>query len=177
MRAYLVGLRGGAVFLSSSDAGLLRRWLQDEVPLWCILEGLDKAAEKRRAKRLRTPLSLQHAKPFIKASEAVRVSGLEGLVQELRHDEHSEVRSLAAELALAGTGEEAVARITRFHETRWETVDQEAWLARASEELGDLKEFVSEERFRALCVETARDLLRQEHPALCATRVWDTVQG
>ena len=179
VRAYLVGLRGGGVFLSSSDAGLLRRWLQDQVPLWRILEGLDRAAEKRRAKRMRTPLSLQHAKPFVGAGAdgglaSERVSGLQGLVEELRADPSGPVRELAAELACASSEEEAVRRITRFHETRWESVDQHPWLARAEEELGDLKELVSEERFRALCVETARDLHRQQHPALCATRVWDT---
>jgi len=179
VRAYLVGLRGGAPFLSSADARLLKRWLDQELPLWFILEGLDKAAAKRRGRRLRTPLSLQHAKAFVKPGDdpAPRVSGLSRLVRELSAHADPEVRRLSAELADAPTCEAAVARITQWHESRWERADRQPWLQRAADELADLSDLVSEERFKSLCAETARDLMRQQVPALCASRVWDTVEG
>lgn len=165
VRAYLVGLRGGAVFLSSSDARLLQRWLDDEVPLWLILEGLDKAAEKRRAKRQRTPLSLQHAKGHVNKGLKTlerRVPAVHTLAQE------------APDLQLGETPESAVKAIVAFHESSWDHSDQEAWRAKAAKELEPLRDVLSAERFRILVEETARDLLRQARPELCASRLWDT---
>ncbi len=179
VRAYLVGLRGGAPFLSSADARLLKRWLDQDLPLWLILEGLDKAAAKRRERRLRTPLSLQHAKAFVKVESDLvpRVSGLSSLIRDLSTHADPQVRELSTELADAPSCEAAVARITQWHESRWEQADRALWLEKAADELEDLKELVSEERFKSLCAETARDLMRQQVPALCASRVWDTVEG
>jgi hypothetical protein len=177
VRAYLVGLRGGAFFLSSSDARLLQRWIEDQVPVWLILEGLDKAAEKRRAKRQRTPLSLQHAKAHVKKGlvrSEHRVNALPGLAEELAAKADPELSRLAETLKTA-TPEAGVAAMTAFHETRWEDADQAPWLARAEAELDALKSVLSPDRFRELVHETARDLMRQSTPELCASRAWDTV--
>ena len=51
--AHLVSLRGGAPFLSSSDARLLMSWLNQGVPVPLLLHALEEAAESRRKKRLR----------------------------------------------------------------------------------------------------------------------------
>lgn len=153
------------MFLSSSDARLLQRWLDDEVPLWLILEGLDKAAEKRRAKRQRTPLSLQHAKGHVNKGLKTlerRVPAVHTLAQE------------APDLQLGETPESAVKAIVAFHESSWDHSDQEAWRAKAAKELEPLRDVLSAERFRILVEETARDLLRQARPELCASRLWDT---
>ena len=62
IRAYLVGIRGGAPFLSGADCRLLVDWLDDEVPMPAILCAIDRVSLRRRSKRVRTRLSLNSCK-------------------------------------------------------------------------------------------------------------------
>ena len=62
VRAHLVTLRGRALFLSPLDGRLLLEWLEAGVTVPFILKTLEEAAEKRRAKRLKSPLKLSSIK-------------------------------------------------------------------------------------------------------------------
>jgi hypothetical protein len=62
VRAHLVVLRGGAPFLSPTDAAALLEWLDRDVPVPLLLAALEDAAERRRRLRSRSPLSLQNAR-------------------------------------------------------------------------------------------------------------------
>ena len=59
IRAYLVEVRGGAPFLSGADAQLLVHWLETKVPVPLILACIDRVAERRRKKRVRSRLTLK----------------------------------------------------------------------------------------------------------------------
>ena len=62
IRSYLIGVRGGAPFLSGADCRLLVHWLDDQVPEPVILSAIDRVSLRRRAKRVRTRLSLNSCK-------------------------------------------------------------------------------------------------------------------
>ncbi|MCB9743598.1 MAG: hypothetical protein H6740_13440 [Alphaproteobacteria bacterium] len=189
VRAHLVVLRGGAPFLSPFDAQLLLEWLRDGVSVPIILRALEQAAERRRAKRSRAPLSLKHARGGVKTEMArklptIRLSDtrLQPIIEGLRASADPEERAAAEALAaLEGEGEvlleQALGVSRRFFERAWDAADQEALLARAESELGDLAELMSGAQLRHAREEVARDLLRQQHPLLSAARLWDTVVG
>lgn len=59
---HLVTLRGGGLFLSSSDALLLLQWLEEGVPVSNVLCALERAEIGRRDRQSRRPLSLSAAK-------------------------------------------------------------------------------------------------------------------
>lgn len=74
VRAHLVMLRGGAPFLSSSDAWRLVRWLEQGVEVQSVLLALERAAAFRHRQRLagkptRLPLSLGTASRHMGKSE------------------------------------------------------------------------------------------------------------
>lgn len=58
VRAYLVSVRGGAPFLSSLDARLLRAWLEAGVRVGLVARAIDAVNRKRLAQRVRAPLAL-----------------------------------------------------------------------------------------------------------------------
>ncbi len=76
VRAHLVSLRGGAPFFSSADGQLLLRWLDQEVPVPRICVALERAAEARRKRPSRIPLSLSHAKRHLAKVSSGRVSAV-----------------------------------------------------------------------------------------------------
>jgi hypothetical protein len=76
VRAHLVSLRGGAPFFSSADGQLLLRWLDEEVPVPRICMALESAAEARRKRPSRIPLSLSHAKRHLAKVSSGRLSAL-----------------------------------------------------------------------------------------------------
>ncbi len=80
VRAHLVSLRGGAPFFSSADGQLLLRWLDEEVPVPRICMALERAAEARRKRPSRIPLSLSHAKRHL---AKVSSGGVSALPQEI----------------------------------------------------------------------------------------------
>lgn len=187
--AHLVSLRGGAPFLSSSDSRLLLLWLSEGVPVPLLLHALETEAERRRQKRLRTPLSLGAAKKAVKQwkggerkTPTPPKGGMDPLVRALRKQDPTTYAQISRALeALSGAGEELVEQaltLTRgFFEDQWSRCDRGALMAQADEELAGLRDLVPEPRFQQLREETARDLLRQQHPLLSATAIWDTVGG
>ena len=66
VRKYLVTVRGGAPFLSGADCRLLVQWLDDAVPIPTILAVIDRVSDRRRAKRVRTRMSLSVCKGELK---------------------------------------------------------------------------------------------------------------
>lgn len=185
-----MSLRGGAPFLSGVDSRLLLRWLDNEVPVPVILHALEQAAERRRSRRVRTPLSLRNAEGVVKKLLSAKVErppalaaptgSLAPLVESLRASELPAERQVAEDLAaLQGEGEdlvEAALAVSRaFFERRWAEGPRERWMAGAQEELAELEDSMKGGAFQRMVEEVARDRMRQEHPQLSATRIWDTV--
>jgi len=194
VRAHLVALRGGAPFLSPSDAWQLVQWLEHGVPVGDVLLALERAAEARRRQRRRTPLTLGAAKrhlgkPAYPAATAWRealelpVSGGPPLAPIARALRTREADGAAEELARAleeigerdAAGERlALAAIRAFVEARWLAVGElrrDALRTAARAELGDLLTLVDEPTGLALVEETARDLFRQSYPWLTVASV------
>ncbi|MGC6492270.1 MAG: hypothetical protein ACON5B_05455, partial [Myxococcota bacterium] len=71
VRRHLVALRGGAPFLSPSDAHQLLTWLEEGRGVGQILVAVERAATRRTRQRIRAPLSLTHARRYLKTAPAV----------------------------------------------------------------------------------------------------------
>ena len=99
VREYLVSVRGGAPFLSGADCQLLVTWLDEEIPVPAILCAIDRVSLRRRAKRVRTRLSLNACKGELQKllskpkKEPVNISaaktdGLAILAEKIYHSFH-----------------------------------------------------------------------------------------
>ncbi len=201
VRRHLVAHRGGALFLSSSDALRLIGWLDRGVPVCDILRAIERAAEARRKRRSRVPLGLGHAgrhlgKPTrgALAREAVRpVASGEGgrlgpLVRWIRERARGDARrealhALADELAGLPEGvqlaEAAMIRIRAFHDAAFDGLGEAgraALRARARQELGDLVHMLDERELVPLIEEGARALAREGYEWLSAATVWDLLR-
>ncbi|MCB9682024.1 MAG: hypothetical protein H6733_11220 [Alphaproteobacteria bacterium] len=200
VRQALVRLRGGAPFLSSADGALLVRWLDEGVPVWKILHGLDAAARQRHARRIRAPLALAHAArhlgrpraidvppvvaepavadhPLAPIAAALRVAtpppGLEEACARLA----AALRSLPTDDADA-LRDAAATRIVAFLDQGWHTIDageRRRFHADARTHLTDVLADLDEARADALVEEHARGLWRQAWPALSLTLLWRLV--
>lgn len=184
VRSHLVVLRGGAPFLSPLDGRLLLEWLEAGIGVPAILRALEHAAEKRRAKRVRTPLSLRSVRSRVQKSRQHSLTdgtgGIEPLVAQLEPDPDPLVRWAADELGrLRGTGDElarqALEIVRRFHELDWTRADRESLLGLAAAELSDLQDKLSDTQWSDALEEVARDKLRARHPLLSATAIWDSL--
>lgn len=182
IRAYLVQLRGGGPFLSSYDGRLLLRWIEAEVPVPVVLQALDRAAEKRRKRRVKSPLSLRNAETAVKKAlagglELPQAQGpepLQALIQKLEAAGGIEAQ-VAGELRGVQDLQLAMEHLAQGLERAWEQADRQALRQRAAEELYLLKDSCGESEFERACDEVARDLLRQDHPLLCASAAWDSL--
>lgn len=197
VRAHLVAVRGGALFLSSADALLLVRWLDDGVPVGDILAAIERAAEARRKARSRLPLGLGRVAPHLgKRGRAVkpRVPSarhpFDGLAVELRGlaatDGGGEAL-VALGAALVGVDPAhpdgllrvAAALVRDFLDARWESLDEEAREAlrvggRAAYALFD--DLDDHERTQ-LIEEVARDTLRSCYPMLTIASLEARIPG
>lgn len=184
VRAWLVQLRGGAPFLSAADGKLLVDWLDAQIPVPTILHGIELVAERRRARRTRTPFSLQSCRATIEKLK--RTGGgwrsPADLVAALAPpDPDIHVTEALAELAaITGADPEARAReacavLRRFHARVWETLGDEraTLLAEAAADLAALRELLGQDGFDRACEEHSRDRVRSRYPTLSATRVWE----
>jgi hypothetical protein len=200
VRAHLVSVRGGAPFLSSSDALTLLQWLDDEVPVSSIQRAIERAAEYRRKKHSRLPLTLTRAKRHLgKAGKVAKTptspqstpvqTGLAPLVAALHDlaatDERRELLlSCAARLAAAEGDAEAQARLAarafrEFFDLAWAQLGdaQKAWLDAAVTELADLADVLDEAAIQRAAEELARDRLRRSYPMLTVATVWQMVSS
>lgn len=146
---YVVGLRGGAAFLSGADSQLLGDWLRAGLPVALILAAVDDVADKRRRKRSRKRLTLSDCRKAVEkrwsGSGAVRLpdtagaapdgatAALSALAEEVAGQVLS-AEALAPQAELVATlmglaaegggpaelGQRAVAAVSRFHAAVWE---------------------------------------------------------
>ncbi len=84
IRAHLVHLRGGTVFLSPRDGALLLRWFEEGVSAGHVLAALERAVRARRKSRARTPLSLASARPHLAHVQLLAPETLGAEVRQLR---------------------------------------------------------------------------------------------
>ncbi len=186
VRAHLVALRGGAPFLSSVDGKLLVDWLERGVGVPLILRSLEDVAARRRKKRVKTRLRLSSVRTVVLKTHARDDFSLPGggalsaVVVRLEQSDHAAERRAAARMgALSGEGEvlvRAALGVARDAlEELWQAADHRGLRGRAKEELGDLGRTMDERAFEDLVEEVCRDLLRQRHPLLSATALWDAL--
>jgi len=187
VRAWLVQLRGGAPFLSAADGKLLADWLEARIPVLTILHGIEVVAERRRAKRTRTPFTLVSCRGTVeklsKRAAAWRVpTDLRSALAPAPGGPGADPRVdgvLVQLAALEGEAPErarqACALLRAFHADVWDALGDEraALLTDAEADLVDLAPLLGEEGFARACEEHARDRVRARYPTLSATRVWE----
>jgi len=200
VRAHLVLLRGGAPFLSPADASLLEEWLSSGVPVSQILSALECAAEARRKRRSRRPLTLRHARrhlektpvsatPTLSSPSTSSAHVLQRFAKELlqhhaSRTEESGIQILSNTLLTLPDHDrdrlvrEASKLFRAFLTNQWESLDRqtrEDELAKAREELSGLSTHMTESALATAVSEVARDRLRQQYPLLCTTQLWNAI--
>ena len=184
VRAHLVMVRGGAPFLSPIDSKLLVEWLDSAVPVDVILTAIEEAAGRRSKTRLQRPITLKGVKGGVrkglkKSFSPTKSEALPRLIERLEKSKDQVLKQASvqfSELADANLGKSdllpAVLEVARkFHERVWEAADQSLLKAEAEEEIGDLREMLSEERYKTAIEEVARDNCRKRYKLLCATQL------
>ncbi|MEE2751556.1 MAG: hypothetical protein VX519_08990 [Myxococcota bacterium] len=185
VRAHLVQLRGGAPFLSPVDSRLLLEWLEAGIPVALILRTLEKVAAQRAAKRTRAPLTLNALKRTLKKevkheAKPEECTSLSTLVSALRTSSDTQERAIAEEFAgMTEQGEalveQALDAARRFFDRKLEEADREQLTAVAEAELADLKDVFSAQQWERAVEQAIRQNLRESHPLLSASSIWDTV--
>ena len=205
--SYLVNVRGGALFLSGADVRLLAQWLEESIPVPAILCAIDKVADKRRAKRVKTRLSLNRCKSTLMKLVYKKTSSditeipeattyAEALKQwslAIRNAWNSdsvlinEQRSFANRLEHAGRqkwsreelAEHVIAWINDFQDDAWGQYGsaQMDWIDDAEIELQHLKRLLTGHRWVESVEEVARDRMRQYFPLIQAQELWNRLNG
>ncbi len=198
VRAHLVAVRGGAPFLSPADAELLLRWLDEGVAVSSILLAIERAAESRRKRRSRLPLTLGKAKPHLgKVSAAPKTSREHGGAAMGPRADHpfapiaDEARrrgaeALAEQLVVVTLDDAETMVRTAAHAVRaflaqhWEqqTPEQQAQrTAQCRETLLTLDLGFSDEDLDVAAEELAHDEHRQEWKFLDTSIFWNLAHG
>ncbi len=188
--AHLAVLRGGGPFLSSVDARLLVGWLEEGVGAALIGTALERVAERRRARRVKTHLALRSCRAEVKRlrSGAAGLAGTVAAPTTAPPPAEGDLAALAeATLAaldgLAGPrevrAELAIEVVRRFHAEAWEMAasEHEALRTAAATELASFRADMDPAEWELTVEEVARDLLRQRFPRLSASAVWDRLQA
>ena len=168
-------------FLSPLDSKLLVEWLDSAVPVDVILTAIEEVAARRSKSRMKKPLNLRAVKAVVakglkRPKSSADSAALTRLVQRLQSSKEPQLRGLAPDfIALQQAGMEgsgllaAVLDVARkFHERLWDACDQQELKAEAEVEVGDLRDMMSEERFKSALEEVARDNLRKRYKLLSA---------
>ena len=202
VRAHLVAVRGGAPFLSPADAELLLRWLDAGVAVSSILLAIERAAESRRKRRSRLPLTLKKAAAHLgKSSTGPKPTRSPGQTTSSTRPHPAgshpfspvaaEARSRgAADLALTletlatidleNTVRSAAHAIRDFLGQRWEqqSADERSQrVQRCREMLIDLDLGFSDEDLDVAADELAHDEHRQEWKFLDTAHLWRLAHG
>lgn len=193
VRAHLTTLRGGGPFLSPADSWQLVQWFEQGIDVKVVLLALERAAEARRYKRSRIPLSLVAAKRHLGKSGQTPFRGpagrheppLAAVVRTLltvtpntvSPNADREARgALEKELLSIRRGDpdgfrKALAAARRFFDDVWDALESEGrdqLRAEAHAGLGDLAGMLDETELIDLVEEAARDALRARYPSLGA---------
>lgn len=198
---YLITLRGGAPFLSGADCRLLVQWLDEDIPTPAILSALEHVALRRRAKRVRTRLSLNATKSELKKLLGKKTEPAqkkeEGHVFAPLHQRivnalektssfYDLQKSTAQQLLKIDMTthdkmkvDQAISLISSFHQTIWEESDTDRLhlLEQAEEEISAMKSMIPTNRWNELVEEIARDQLRSRFPLFSAQMIWDSLKG
>ena len=195
-----MSVRGGALFLSSSDAAHLMDWLDRGVAVCHILRAIERAAEARRKKQSRLPLTLGQVKRHLgKPTKGAVPAGvvaehtsplgplLRRIHDALNDDPHSQrLEDLAKSLREIPQGEasrvarQAATLIRAFHLGVWEAMsvhDREACRLRERAALGDLGNLLDEVALAAIVEENARESARSRYGWLSMATVWDLLEA
>ena len=194
VRAHLVAVRGGAPFLSPADAELLLRWLDGGVAVSCILLAIERAAESRRKRRSRIPLTLVKAKPHLGkvqgAATGMRGSGTAATSHPFAPTAAEARRRGAVALAEAletvtihdteTMVRKAAHTVRNFLEQQWEDRPPEERtqrMLRCRETLHALDLGFSDEDLDVAAEELAHDEHRQEWRFLDTSVFWSLANG
>jgi hypothetical protein len=199
VRAYLVALRGGAPFLSGPDGRVLVAWLEAGVSVLAITAAIDRVAERRRAKRVKSRMSLWACRTELTRVQAepaptpiaapATVRGIEGWIADLGRLPEAACPlpprlRLLADLGSIGEGateeraQRALRAVRQFHEAVWDSLGDErlAVEEEARKELGSLGDGLDELKLRAAIEEVARDRVRARFPLVSAKVAWDRLR-
>ena len=167
------------------DSRLLLQWLEAGIPVTLILRTLEKVAAQRAAKRTRAPLTLNALKRTLKKElrhepKPEDCASLANLVNALRTSGDASERAIAEEFAgLKEEGEvlveQALETARRFFDRKLEQADREQLAVVAEVELSDLKAVFSAQQWEQAVEQAIRQNLRESHPLLSASSIWDTV--
>jgi hypothetical protein len=196
--AHLVSVRGGALFLSNSDALRLLGWLDRKVPIPVILVAIERAWAQRQKKRSRLPLTLGQVNRHIgKAAPGAFNAGevpappteergtLVPLVRLIRKradgDPHrGQLTALADGLSGLAHGPEsaqpAMVLLAQFHTDVWMDVSEprrQGLRDAARVALGDLVHLLDEAELILLIEEAALAEVRRGYGWLSAATVQD----
>jgi hypothetical protein len=192
---HLVMIRGGAPFLSSVDADLLTRWLDEGVGVGLILRAIERAAESRRKRRSRVPMTLVHVRRHLGRPTRSRVvldpsphgqridRWLMTLESRAGTDAHREALAALVErlrLLPRSDGErwvrQGVRHVRSFFDGVWcATSDRERadHYQGARQELGDLLVGLESQAVDSILEETARGRMRASYPWLTTAVLWE----
>ena len=201
VRAYLVLVRGGAPFLSGADCALLIKWLDQDISIAAITTAIDRVSARRRAKRVRSRMSLNvckgelrkimgHKTKTPKRLKAIKNIGLEGLVKSLQAMElPPNLFSLKASLLqtltalseevgpLESIADRAISACRDFHEQAWHLCEEqhESLQEQSEAELSSLRNLLGEQHWREMVEEVMRDKLRSQFPLVSAQAIWNAI--
>lgn len=200
VRAYLVGIRGGAPFLSAADGRLLIRWLDGGISSVAIMAAIDRVAEGRRKRRgkgkpARGRLTLAACRKQVEKSPSNRVSTpvvpanvlarwrVKVAKLKVSPEISPALLTLVAQVTALPSGDldtiaKAATQACRdFHDATWTAVKCEhaALQAAATEELAALASILDEAAFAGAVEAVARDQVRARFPLVSAQAVWDTL--
>ncbi len=200
VRAHLVSLRGGAIFLSPADTLRLIGWFDKGVTVADVLRALERAAETRLKKRSRVPFGLGQASrylggrtkgvfrspkpPIVYHEPDYPLAPLVALIagRAAGDPQEKRLRDVAADLeglALVDrdqAAKQAMIRLRMFHDSCWESMGaraQQQVRDQARTNLGDLVHLVDEADLQPVIEESARGLARERYQWLSAASVWD----
>ena len=199
VRKHLVALRGGAPFLSPDDSSLLDTWLRDGWSGPQIIHALERAADARRKRPQRLPLTLRSARPHLGKAHrgALRTAAdrppepaaaahpLAPLAAALRErpadDPRHDQRDALADALLALPVDDPQLLEARAQTlcrdfllrawTEMEDWEREERLDDARQSLHAVREVLSAAAFESSAEEVARDQLRQAYPLLSAATI------
>jgi hypothetical protein len=201
IRAYLVHVRGGAPFLSGADCLLLTSWLDANISVLAITTAIDRVAEKRRAKRVRSRMSLNNCKGTLtkvlgnkakppKILKPIVHIGLTGLADHIalipisphleRYKENLVKQFLLLSkkhLSLQEKAEKGISLCRQFHEEVWDaSIEQHEDLQeKAEQELESLRALLGMQHWREMVEEVMRDKLRAQFPTISAQSIWNAI--
>lgn len=202
VRAYLVGIRGGAPFLSAADGRLLIRWLDGGISSVAIMAAIDRVSENRRKRRgngkpSRGRLTLAACRKQVEKTPSNHVStpkvvantlaGWRIKVSKLKVSPEicPALLTLVEQVKNLPNGDldtiaKAATQACRdFHDATWTALKSEhvALQAAATQELAALASILDEAAFASAVEAVARDQVRARFPLVSAQAVWDTLHS